>query len=50
MRQAVIPESLHDAVTATGFSPAIRAGELLFLTGAGLAPRIVAHVPPSQNP
>jgi len=34
MRQAVFPESLRDAVAATGFSPAIRAGEFLFLTGA----------------
>ncbi|MGI3184509.1 Rid family hydrolase [Nioella aestuarii] len=34
MRQAVLPESLRDAVAATGFSPAIRAGEFLFLTGA----------------
>ncbi|WP_299826628.1 Rid family hydrolase [uncultured Roseobacter sp.] len=34
MRQAIIPESLAEAARATGFSPAIRAGDFLFLTGA----------------
>jgi hypothetical protein len=34
MRQAIIPDALKDAVAATGFSPAIRAGGLLFVTGA----------------
>ncbi len=34
MRQAVFPPALAEAVTATGFSPAVRAGDLLFLTGA----------------
>ena len=34
MRQVVVPEALKDAVAATGFSPAIRAGDFVFLTGA----------------
>lgn len=34
MRQAVYPAALREAVEATGFSPAVRAGEFLFLTGA----------------
>ncbi|KAJ56454.1 hypothetical protein ACMU_05790 [Actibacterium mucosum KCTC 23349] len=34
MRDAVFPEALREAVAATGFSPAIRAGDFLFLTGA----------------
>ncbi|MGZ2258747.1 Rid family hydrolase [Roseobacter sp. A03A-229] len=34
MRQAIIPEALKEAAAATGFSPAIRAGDFLFLTGA----------------
>ncbi|MGV6848034.1 MAG: Rid family hydrolase [Marinibacterium sp.] len=34
MRQAIIPESLRGAAEATGFSPAVRAGDFLFLTGA----------------
>ena len=39
MRQVVVPEALREAVAATGFSPAIRAGDFLYLTGAtgGLA-------------
>ncbi|MCV3273007.1 Rid family hydrolase [Roseobacter sinensis] len=34
MRQAIIPDALKQAAAATGFSPAIRAGDFLFLTGA----------------
>ncbi|WP_127112695.1 Rid family hydrolase [Shimia sediminis] len=34
MRDVVSPDSLRDAVDATGFSPAVRAGDFLFLTGA----------------
>ncbi|MFK7762196.1 MAG: Rid family hydrolase [Roseobacter sp.] len=34
MRQAIFPEALKDAVAASGFSPAVRAGDFLFLTGA----------------
>ncbi len=34
MRQVIIPDALKDAVAATGFSPAIRAGDFLFMTGA----------------
>ncbi|WP_299964214.1 Rid family hydrolase [uncultured Roseobacter sp.] len=34
MRHAIVPEALARAAAATGFSPAIRAGEFLFLTGA----------------
>ena len=34
MRQAILPDALKEAVAATGFSPAIRAGDFLFLTGA----------------
>lgn len=34
MQQAIFPEALEDAVAATGFSPAVRAGDFLFLTGA----------------
>lgn len=34
MRQAIVPDALKQAAAATGFSPAIRAGEFLFLTGA----------------
>lgn len=30
----MFPQALRDAVAATGFSPAIRAGDFLFLTGA----------------
>ncbi|WP_299412345.1 Rid family hydrolase [uncultured Sulfitobacter sp.] len=33
-RQAVFPPALAHAVAASGFSPAIRAGDLIFLTGA----------------
>lgn len=33
-RAAIIPHSLAAAVRATGFSPAVRAGDLVFLTGA----------------
>ncbi len=34
MRNVVSPDSLRDAVAATGFSPAVRAGDFLYLTGA----------------
>ena len=34
MRKAIVPPSLVEAAQAAGMSPAIRAGELLFLTGA----------------
>lgn len=34
MRQAIVPDALKTAAAVTGFSPAIRAGDLLFLTGA----------------
>ena len=34
MRQVVFPEALRDAVRATGFSPAVRAGDFLYFTGA----------------
>ncbi|WP_299679300.1 Rid family hydrolase [uncultured Roseobacter sp.] len=34
MRQAILPDALKEAAAATGFSPAIRAGAFLFLTGA----------------
>lgn len=34
MRQAVFPASLAQAVRDTGFSPAIRAGDFIYLTGA----------------
>ena len=34
MREAVFPPELAEAVRATGFSPAVRAGDFLFLTGA----------------
>lgn len=34
MRQAIVPDALKEAAAATGFSPAIRAGGFLFLTGA----------------
>ena len=33
-REVVAPPALAEAVAATGFSPAVRAGNLLFLTGA----------------
>ncbi|WP_298859508.1 Rid family hydrolase [uncultured Sulfitobacter sp.] len=33
-RNVVFPEALAQAVAASGFSPAVRAGDLLFLTGA----------------
>lgn len=33
-RDVIAPEALRDAVARTGFSPAIRAGDFLFLTGA----------------
>ncbi|MEM6886877.1 MAG: Rid family hydrolase [Pseudomonadota bacterium] len=44
MRQAIIPDALQQAAAATGFSPAIRAGDFLFLTGAtgGTMPDSVA--------
>lgn len=34
MRKAIVPQALKQAAAATGFSPAIRAGDFLFLTGA----------------
>lgn len=34
MREAIVPPSLVEAAQAAGMSPAVRAGELLFLTGA----------------
>lgn len=34
MRQAIIPDALKQAAAATGFSPAIRAGDFIYLTGA----------------
>lgn len=34
MRQAIVPDALKDAAAASGFSPAIRAGGFIFLTGA----------------
>lgn len=34
MRRAIVPDALKQAAAATGFSPAIRAGDFLFLTGA----------------
>ncbi|MGX9351716.1 Rid family hydrolase [Shimia sp. W99] len=34
MRDVIVPEALRDAVAASGFSPAVRAGDFLFLTGA----------------
>ena len=34
MRKAVFPPELAEAVAATGFSPAVRAGDFIFLTGA----------------
>lgn len=34
MRQVVFPPALADAVAASGFSPAVRAGDMLYLTGA----------------
>lgn len=33
-REVVFPPALAEAVAASGFSPAVRAGDLLFLTGA----------------
>lgn len=33
-RAVVTPDALADAARASGFSPAVRAGDLLFLTGA----------------
>lgn len=34
MREVVFPAALAEVVAATGFSPAVRAGNMLFLTGA----------------
>ena len=34
MREAIVPPSLAEAAQAAGMSPAVRAGALLFLTGA----------------
>lgn len=34
MRRAVVPDALKTAAAATGFSPAVRAGDFLYLTGA----------------
>ncbi|MEM7723883.1 MAG: Rid family hydrolase [Pseudomonadota bacterium] len=34
MRDVIAPEALAEAVAASGFSPAVRAGDLIFLTGA----------------
>lgn len=34
MRQVVFPPALAQAVAASGFSPAVRAGDILYLTGA----------------
>ncbi|WP_227270603.1 Rid family hydrolase [Roseobacter weihaiensis] len=34
MRKAIVPDALKDAAATTGFSPAVRGGDLLFLTGA----------------
>ncbi|MEL6607548.1 MAG: Rid family hydrolase [Pseudomonadota bacterium] len=34
MRQALIPPELAEAARVSGFSPAIRAGDMLYLTGA----------------
>ncbi len=34
MREAIVPPSLVEAARTAGMSPAVRAGELLFLTGA----------------
>ncbi len=34
MRQAIVPPELAQAAADTGFSPAIRAGDFLFFTGA----------------
>lgn len=34
MRQVIVPDGLRAAVATTGFSPAVRAGDFLFLTGA----------------
>ena len=34
MREVIFPTALAQAVAASGFSPAVRAGDMLFLTGA----------------
>ncbi|MEH6646046.1 Rid family hydrolase [Sulfitobacter sp.] len=34
MREVIFPPTLAQAVATSGFSPALRAGDLLFLTGA----------------
>ncbi len=34
MREVISPPALAHAVAATGFSPAVRAGDFVFLTGA----------------
>lgn len=34
MREAIFPPSLAEAVAASGFSPAVRAGDMIYLTGA----------------
>jgi hypothetical protein len=34
MREAIVPQGLAAAAAASGFSPAIRSGGFLFLTGA----------------
>lgn len=34
MRTVIAPPALAEAVAASGFSPAVRAGDLIFLTGA----------------
>lgn len=34
MRRAIVPEALQEAAAASGFSPAVRAGDFLYFTGA----------------
>lgn len=34
MRDVIFPPALAEAVAASGFSPAVRAGDMLYLTGA----------------
>jgi len=49
MRRAVVPEALAELAAASGFSPAVRAGDFLYLTGAtggdaaGVIPEDVAE-------
>ena len=49
MRRAVVPEALAELAAASGFSPAVRAGDFLYLTGAtggdaaGIMPQDVAE-------